>query len=240
MDGEMSDFETVRDFMADHLNSRSARFRDAVAALDRIEAEVGRLTAEDRRLRQGWDWATARYKTAEAEVKQLRAIIEANDNYDQDATEAEVKRLQKENDDMRSQVGPVATRNRELLNEVERLKALAKSYRKDWVTAEAKVERLRKRLEIGQNLAGDLSRENERLAAENMGLREDLEGEANLKVERDNIAALNEANKIDAREAHEENEQLRTDFKRAQTEILRLEDEIERLNAENRQLRRRV
>jgi uncharacterized protein YPO0396 len=59
--------------------------------------------------------ANLRIRELETEVERLQAIIQANDNYDQDATE----------------------------REVERLKALAKSYRRDWITAEAEVKRLR-------------------------------------------------------------------------------------------------
>jgi predicted RNase H-like nuclease (RuvC/YqgF family) len=79
----------------------------------------------------------------EAEIKRLQAIIQANDNYDQDATE----------------------------REVERLKALAKSYRRDWVTAEAENKRLRTDFKRAQTEMLRLEDEVERLQAENRQLR---------------------------------------------------------------------
>jgi hypothetical protein len=51
-----------------------------------LEAEVERLKALAKSYRRDW-------VTAEAEVERLQAIIEANDNYDQDVTEREVERL---------------------------------------------------------------------------------------------------------------------------------------------------
>jgi hypothetical protein len=68
-----------------------------------IEAEVERLrTKADHLHFERYQENIARVK-AEKENEFLRAIVEANENYDQDATEKEVERLREELQDMKNQ-----------------------------------------------------------------------------------------------------------------------------------------
>jgi hypothetical protein len=160
---------------------------DKEAEHQRIRADFAEEQVE--RLKQQLAEADARALVREAEVERLQAIIEANDNYDQDATEREVKRLQAELEkrcpkpighgaipsdkiERLTKERDVALMQRDQKDaEVERLRALAKSYRRDWVTAEAEVERRIKQVEEIVERNNALVAEVERLTAENRQLR---------------------------------------------------------------------
>jgi deoxyribodipyrimidine photolyase len=64
---------------------------DKEAEHQRLRADFAEEQVE--RLKQQLAEADARALVREAEIERLQAIIEANDNYDQDATEREVERL---------------------------------------------------------------------------------------------------------------------------------------------------
>jgi chromosome segregation ATPase len=133
---------------------------EARQALDRIEREEGALRAEI----AGLEAEVERWKTAATEngyeverlsreKRDLREYAEERDrevarmqrdlNTENEGASLLARSLAKENEGLREKLEWETANHDEVLDEVERLQALAKSYRADWITAEAKVERLR-------------------------------------------------------------------------------------------------
>jgi chromosome segregation ATPase len=220
----MNHFETVRYGLLDSEAEDELRpdVSAAYAALDRIEAEIKRLRAE-------LEGETLLARALVAEVERLQAIIEANDNYDQDATEHEVERLRALYQTASEGLSELTEMFDQKVQEVEQLRALLKLGNGEipnWEYVEgleAEIANYREAFEADEKTIGELQAKVERLQEDNDRLevhrirdRKEIE---RLRAIVERLQAI-----IDEREGVEE------DYTAAV-------DEVERLQAENERMR---